>query len=274
MFPIPSGASAAVGAASLPQAPPRKPSLFDDDHRRQTLLALGSGILGGRDLQSGLAGATQNLLGLNQQLRAERRPQREFGGPDDAFEIVTDPRTGARTVNEVPAFQSYLKAKRLKAKDVADINGRAMYAVEQLPAEQRSAAYQQMLANPERYGVDPETMPSSYDPTYGSMAASMGMTVAQGQTRAQAASNASDMRDNRANIQRDRETRTGIYRDRSEATTQQGAARVAQGASRLAITQANAGRKGSGGGRSKSGLDPRYEYRVSPDGRVQKRLKH
>ncbi|WP_129340617.1 hypothetical protein [Sphingomonas desiccabilis] len=276
---IPAGlaaAGAATGASRLPAAPPRPAGLWDHGNRHKTLLAIGAGLLSGGNFGEGMARAGQNVLGLEESLRTSSKAGREFGGPDDAFEIITDPVTGERSVQPVPAFQEYLEAKRVKQKDVADINGRAMFALQQLPEDQRPAAYEQMRQNPEHFGVDPTKMPEAYDPNYAAVTSGMGMTVSQALTRQQAKDNAAALQDYRQDVQADRTARTGIYRDRSIATTAQGAqriaqgdARIAQGAQRLAISKT----KGSGGGSSRGGLDNRYEYRIGPNGQVQKRLK-
>jgi hypothetical protein len=267
---LPASAVATPAARSLPVAPPSaaRGGLWDHGNRHKTLIALGTGLLSGGNFSDGVARAGQNVLGLEEQLRAQQVRQREYGGPDDAFEITTDPVTGERTTRGVPEFQEYLEQKRTKQKDVADINGRVMYALQQLPEEQRAAAYANIRANPHFYGVDPANMPEQYDPVYASTAAGMGMTVSQAMTRRQAADNAADLADYRGDIQRDRETRTGIYRDRSTALTSQGAARIGQAGERIAISKAKGSGKGSGG--SGGG---QYEYRMGPNGRIQKRLK-
>lgn len=241
---------------NLPAPPPHKASLFDKDHRRDSLLAIGTGLLSGFNFTDGLAAAGQNLQAQRQLVRDENRGgKREFGGPDNAFEIVTDPRTGQRTVSAVPQFQAYLQQKRIKPKDVADMNGRAMYALQQLPPEQREAAYAHIRANPSQYGVDADTMPTSYDPVYADMAGRMGMTVSQALTRQQATDNAQATKDYRADVQADRETRTGIYRDRAAATTAQGNARLAQGQERIAISKAKGAGGGGGGSKRKPKLN-------------------
>src|SRR3546814_15971126 len=102
-------------------------------------------------------------LGLQQDLRQEGRPV--LGGPDDAFEIYTDPQTGERSYKPVKEFVEYNENKRTKQKDVADINGRVMYAISQLPEADRPAAYQDVLQNPHFYGVDPDAMPREYSQT-------------------------------------------------------------------------------------------------------------
>jgi hypothetical protein len=232
-------------APGLPTAPPSaRAGLWDPGNRHKTLLAIGTGLLSGHSFADGVGAAGRNVFALDDQLQAASRKTREFGGPDNSFEIITDPATGHRTTRAVPEFQEYLEHKRVKAKDTADINGRAMFSLAQLPEKDRPGAYAAIRANPEQYGVDPTTMPDTYDPHYVAMAAGMGMTVSQGLTRQRADQNADNLQDYRKDLQADRETRTGIYRDRAAATTAQGNARIAQGAQRISISQA----KGSGGG--------------------------
>lgn len=270
----PPGASLQQPTPSLPATPPSaRAGLWDPGNRHKTLLAIGTGLLSGHSFADGVGAAGRNVFALDDQLQASAKKTREFGGPDNSFEIVTDPATGQRSVRAIPEFQDYLDHKRTKAKDTADINGRAMFSLSQLPEKDRPGAYAAIRANPERYGVDPTTMPETYDPQYVAMASGMGMTVSQGLTRQRADQNADNLQDYRKDIQADRETRTGIYRDRAAATTAQGNARLAQGAQRIAISKA----KGSGGGgkgsKSSGGLDPRYDYRMGPNGVMQKRLK-
>ena len=254
-------------APQLPQPPPKAASLFDKDHRRSTLLAIGSGMLSGSSFGDGLGNASKNLFGLNQSLIAERKKQTSYGGPDNSFEITIDPATGQRTPRAVPEFQDYLEQKRTKARDTADINGRAMSSLQRLPEAERSGAYAKMIANPDFYGIDPTRMPPTYDPTYANSTANMGMTVAQSLAGTQRSTNAENLQDYRAGVSADRLERTGIYRNRAEATTAQGNARIgqgnariAQGAERIGITRANAGRTGAKakGKRSASNNDLSY----------------
>ena len=238
---------APITPTQLPTMPPKRASLFDKDHRQQSLLAIASGLLSSRNFGEGLGGAAQNLFGLQQNLRQEGRQRHEFGGPDDAFEIITDPQTGARTVKDVPVFQDYLSKKRVKAKDTADLNGRAMFALSKLPEADRPAVYSAMLANPEQYGIDPDTMPEQYDPRYTTVAGQMGMTVAQAQTRDQARDNSDATAAYRKEVQADRTARTGIFRERAAATTAQGEARIG-----IARTKALPKAKPAGKGRGKT----------------------
>jgi hypothetical protein len=216
----PTGAITSTSYASrLPSPPPavKAPSLFDKQHRQDTLLALGSGLLTGQNFGDGLSAAAQNVMGLKKQLRVEQTKTHEFGGPDDAFDITTDPTTGQRTVRPVPEFVDYLHREKTKPKDVADMNGRAMHALQQLPEADRPAAYQAIRTNPAAYGVDVSTMPAQYDPHYAAMASDMGMTVSQAMTRQQAGDNAAAAAAARAALQADRDKRTGIYAGRSAA---------------------------------------------------------
>lgn len=270
---VPPGASLQQ-TPSLPATPPStRAGLWDPGNRHKTLLAIGTGLLSGQSFFDGVGKAGQNVFGLDDQLQAASRKTREFGGPDNSFEITTDPKSGQRSVRPVAEFQDYLDHKRVKAKDTADLNGRAMFSLAQLPEKDRPGAYAAIRANPEQYGVDASTMPETYDPQYVAMASGMGMTVSQGLTRQRADQNAANLQDYRKDIQEDRKERTGIYRERAAATTAQGNARLAQGAERISISKA----KGSGGGgkgsKSSGGLDPRYDYRMGPNGVMQKRLK-
>src|SRR3546814_9311660 len=86
------------------------------------LLAIAAGMGQGLNFGDGLGAAARNLYGLQQDLRQEGRPV--LGGPDDAFEIYTDPQTGERSYKPVKEFVEYNENKRTKQKDVADINGR------------------------------------------------------------------------------------------------------------------------------------------------------
>ena len=271
---VPPAQSFAQQAPGLPAAPPSaRAGLWDPGNRHKTLLAIGSGLLSGRSFADGVGAAGRNVFALDDQLQAASRKTHEFGGPDNTFDIATDPTTGQRTVRAVPEFQEYAERKRKKGKDTADLNGRAMFALSQLPPEQQPEAYAAIRANPAQYGVDPETMPDTFDPRYVAMAAGMGMTVSQSMTRQRADQNADNLQDYRKDIQQDRQERTGIYRDRAAATTAQGNARLAQGQQRIAISKTKGSGGGGKGGSKSGGLDPRYDYRIGPNGVMQKRLK-
>ncbi|MGK6323468.1 hypothetical protein ACMGDM_10290 [Sphingomonas sp. DT-51] len=215
-----------------------------------------------------MANASRNLMGLRDRLDTQNRQLHEYGGPDGAFEITTDPRTGEQSVQEVPQFRDYLDQRRRKPKDTADLNGRAMYALQQLPEADRPAAYAAMRANPEQFGVDPSNMPEAYDRSYVGLTANMGMTVAQATHRDQASIEGESRDMGRRAAAEDRAERTDIYRTRSEAAMAQGEARVG-----IARTRALPKAPPSRQGKAPADLDPRYEYRVLPGGRYQRRLK-
>jgi hypothetical protein len=116
-------------------------------------------------------------------LRKEAFKSTTYGGPDNRFEITTDGQ-GNRSVREVPEFARVVQEEREakmapKPSDVQDRRSRALYGIMQLPPEQRSAAYQDLMSDPARYGVDTSGMPAVWSDTYGTVAGNMGMTVPQ-----------------------------------------------------------------------------------------------
>jgi len=203
-----------------------KPALFDADHRRQTLLTMAAALAGGRNLGESIANVTSGLAGLNGALSTEQRKSRELGGPDNSFEIITDPKTGERTYQPVKPLQDYIKDKAMKPKDVADMNGRAMFSILQMPEADREAAYAGVLANPEHYGVDRASLPPTYDPTYAALTSGMGMTVSQAMIRKRAEeSGALDAEYQRWKMANGAE-QTKIAGKRAEAQIRQGDERV------------------------------------------------
>jgi hypothetical protein len=201
---------------------------FDDDNYQQTMLKLAAGFFGSQNFGDGLANAAGTIAQTNDALKRSSQPQ--LGGPDDAFEVYTDPQTGERSYKPVEAFQGYLQGKRTKPKDVADMNGRVMDAILQLKPEEQEAAYTHVLSNPDIYGVDPETLPKAWNPTYGRILGNMGMTVSQALTRRQAATNAQ-------NTDRHREA-AGVDRGRQlDLAEERAATQAAQGAERLRLAR-------------------------------------
>ncbi|WP_216365598.1 hypothetical protein [Sphingobium sp. SA916] len=127
----------------------------------------------------------------NAGLRREAQKSVTYGGPNNRFEIMTDAQ-GNRTVREVPEFAKAAQDERdakaraereAKAapswKEAQDLKARLVYQIGKLPADQRAAAYADLIANPQRYGISPEGMPSAWSDTYGTVAGNSGMTVAQ-----------------------------------------------------------------------------------------------
>ncbi|MFN3776781.1 hypothetical protein [Sphingomonas parapaucimobilis] len=222
----------------LPKAPPstmRRPTPWDREHISETLLGMGAGFLSNRNFGDGLGNAAQALAGRNRDLRAEQDKAVSYGGPNDQFEITQDA-YGNRTVREVPEFRAAneraAKAKNApSAQDVADMRSRALYAIAtQVPPEQRQAAYQRLLANPQQFGVDTTGMPSQWDDQYGTMGGMMGLNVNQSLTQERANQVAQD-----AMRHRQVQESQGAQRiEQGAQRVQQGAARVAQGAARVA----------------------------------------
>lgn len=116
----------------LPAPPPpkRKASAFDDDHYQQTMLAIAAGFFGSNNFGDGLANAAKSIYNQNDMIRQEGRPT--LGGPDDAFEIYTDPQTGEHVFKPIQAAIDYQRHKVQKPAQRADMVGRVHYAISQL----------------------------------------------------------------------------------------------------------------------------------------------
>lgn len=255
--------------APTPIAPPEAPKavqgtgLWDPGNRHKTLLAIGTGLLSGRDFFSGVGAAGQNILGLSDRLEvANKKKLPEIGGPDNSFEIHTDPETGERTYKPIAAFQDYKRDTREKPKDVADMTGRAMYNLSRLPKEEQAAAYADMVANPKDYGLEPDWIArTEYDPNYVAMRAGMGSNVSQ--------SRGADTRDRGTDARISQgERRLGIYGERSEALTRQGDTRVG-----LAVTKANAPKAPPSTRKGKGSSGSKAPTRFGPQGQLQMRVK-
>jgi hypothetical protein len=228
----------------LPQAPPgvakRSTDPWAHGNRSKTLLDIGAAFLSSDDFFRGLGNASSALSGRHEQLNKASIPQITYGGPDDQFEISTDPTTGERTIREVPEFAQAVAAKRastraLSPKDQTDLRARAIYAIGQLPPEQRNAAYADLMNNPGRYGVDTTGLPPGWDETYGSVMGGIGQPVGAAQ----------------ANADRDRAFDHRVTQDRIRNT--QTERRLGQGDQRLTISR----NKGSGGAK-------RNTFKASP----------
>ena len=165
----------------------------------------------------GLGAAAGVMSDRHSGLRAENAKSTTYGGPDGRFAITTDAQ-GNRTVQEVPEFAKAVQEEREarsapKATDVYDRRSRALYAVSQLPKEQRAAAYADVLQNADAYGIDTRGMPPVWNDTYGQVAGGMGLNVNQALT----------------NVRADR-----VADNRIETNV----ARTAQGSERIAISRA------------------------------------
>jgi len=244
--------------------------MWDKEHISETLAQIGAGFFAGRNFGDGLGNAAQAIAGRNRDLRAEQAKSVSYGGPNDQFEITQDA-YGNRTVREVPEFRAAneraAKAKNApSATDVADMRSRALYAIAtQVPPEQRQAAYQRLLANPQQFGVDTTGMPAQWDDQYGTMGGMMGLNVNQSLTQERANQVAQD-----AMRHRQVQESQGAQRiEQGAQRVQQGAARVAQGAARLAKAPPSGGaRKGYSKVNSKAEYDalPRGSKYIAPDG--------
>jgi hypothetical protein len=162
---------------------------------------------------AGLGGAMQSIGSGTRKLREDQRKSISYGGPEDQFEIATDA-NGNRTIRQVPEFAAAIEAKRKAAKapgpkDNLDFRGRAVYAINQLPAKERAAAYQDLMAHPDQYGIDVEGMPSQWSDRYGEIAGTMGMNVPM------AITNDRNNADTASTIQ-DRKSRQGLGERRLE----------------------------------------------------------
>ena len=225
----------------LPPAPPpvKKPSIWDDQHRKDTLLAISAGILQGDNFAEGMGSVAKNLLAQRQALRSEGKPT--LGGPDDAFEITTDPVTGKHTFTPIQAALDYQRSKTVKPAQRADMVGRVHYAISQLPEEQRAAAWADVQANPEAYSLTDEDVATEYDPQRSAILANTGMTVSQALTRSQASENADAAEVARQEALRLRGQMVDIARRRTDAS-------ISQGQQRIGIAQQALNNRGSGKG--------------------------
>lgn len=232
----------------LPPAPPptKKPSIWDNDHRRDTLLAISAGILSGDNFAEGMGGVAKNLLAQRQALKAEGRPT--LGGPDDAFEIYTDPETGQHVFKPIQAAIDYQRSKTVKPAQRADMVGRVHYAISQLPEDQRAAAWADIQANPEAYNLTDEDVATEYDPQRSAILANTGMTVSQALTRSQASENADEAEAARQAALNLRRQALGIAERRANAS-------ISQGQQRISIAQQALNKRGSGKG-GKGGKTP------------------
>ena len=232
----------------LPEPPPsvrkKAPTIWDKDHISETLLNIGQAFLSNQNFGEGLGAAAGVMSDRQAGLRRENQRSVTYGGPGNRFEIATDPE-GNRTVREVPEFAAAIREEQAAKnapdpKDLADARSRVVFAVSRLPKEQRQAAYADVIANPQRYGISPEGMPQAWDDTYGTVAGQSGLTVNQALAN----------------------TRADRVADNRIATND---ARTAQGAARLDLTRTKDARaalkasappsvrKGGGGGKPRSG---------------------
>ena len=253
---------------ALPTPPPsttQRPSIWDREHISETLAGIGAGFFAnGQSFGAGLGAAAKSLAIGSRQLREDSKKSLSYGGPDNQFEITTDPLTGARTVRQVPEFAAAAEAaRRTKTaptpKDNIDFRSRAVHAISQLPVEQRQAAYADLIANPGSYGVDTAGMPSAWSDQYGSVAGGLGLNVNQSISQ----DLRRDVQDHRVATDARRLDQTDRRLTQGDARVSQGAVRVAQGAERLRKSPPSTRRGASHG---YSAPKSRAEYAALPSG--------
>lgn len=161
----------------LPQAPPatidrKRYRPFDKGNRQDALLAIGTGLLSHPEsFSAGIGAAGENLGQLRKGYDTLQRKSVTTGGPDDAFQITTDPVTGQRTYEPIAPVQGYLKDKAAalrapKAPNAGDnvaMRGKTMAAILQLPPIQQAQAYSDFRADSSRLGYD-LGLPSEWNP--------------------------------------------------------------------------------------------------------------
>lgn len=214
----------------LPAPPPsaKGPSIWDKQHISETLANISAGFLSNQNFAQGVGAAAQSIAGSSRQLREEGRKSTTYGGPGDQFAITTDA-NGNRTVAKVPEFAQAVEDERAaknapSPKDRTDARSRAVFAVSQLPPEQRQQAYANLIAHPEAYGIDARGLPQAWSDEYGSVAGYLGTPVDKRLDNTRADRLADDRIETNA------------------ARVAQGDARVAQGAQRVALS-AQAGQR-------------------------------
>jgi hypothetical protein len=232
-------------APSLPSLPPsaraKGPSIWDKQHISETLANISAGFASGQNFSDGLGAAAQTISGRNRQLRDDQKRAVSYGGPGDQFEISSDA-YGNRSIREVPEFRAANERAAAQkhapsAKDSADLRARALYAIStQVPPQERAAAYQRLITNPQTFGIDTTGLPAQWDDQLGTLGGMMGMTVDQSLSQERANVVAKDQMRHRQvqEGQADQRVQQGAARvAQGEARVAQGAARVAQGAQRL-----------------------------------------
>lgn len=133
------------------------------------------------NLLGGFADATAEYQAANQKLTT-------VGGPDDAFEITTDPNDPTkRTYKPIEAVQSYLRDKaeaaaaiklRPELKEVRDARGAVGSAIAKLPPEKQAAAYEMIRQDPASWGIPDGVLPE-YDADAIKTMGGMGFTAPQ-----------------------------------------------------------------------------------------------
>src|SRR3546814_12129288 len=93
---------------NLPKAPPnRSTNPFAKENRRDTLLAIGAGMMRGGNLGESMANAAEATLSSRKDLRSRTDKQTALGGRAAAFEIVTAPEPRGRSYLQGAGFHEY-----------------------------------------------------------------------------------------------------------------------------------------------------------------------
>jgi len=144
-------------------------------------------FLSNQDFGAGLGAAAGSIGDRMKAIRAENTKSVALGGPDNSFEVVTDPKTGQRTYRPVEAFQKYATDKYNREhaptrKETLETASSGMAAIMALPPEQRPAAAAALKARMREQGHDVGNLPDAenYSDQAATFVRDMGVpTVAQ-----------------------------------------------------------------------------------------------
>jgi len=169
---------------------------FSKENRSDTLLAIGTGLLSHPEsFAAGIGAAGEKAGALRKDYLTPTTSK--LGGPDDAFQVITDKRTGEQTFKPVEPFVSYLDRKAAatrapKPNDNVDMRSSTANAILNLPPEQQEAAYHALRADADRLGYD-LGMPEQYTPVALEAWRDQGITASAAASGARAAENAAQL---------------------------------------------------------------------------------
>lgn len=227
--------AAPQGALSPPQLPKPPASIqrkkinpWDKQHIALALLDLSKGMASGGTFLEGLGAAGRGMAGRMYDEQKAELGSTEVGGPDNAFEIHTDA-DGNRTYTPIAAVTDYLDGKKKrenapKPKETAELVGDSLYAVEQLPPEQRPGAYQLLIDQAKAAGHDVSWAPPEYSPTFSKAMIARTIGARQGSANAATAAQRAEM-----NADRDAAREASIrFREAADARARAAAGRSAE----------------------------------------------
>ncbi len=181
---VPVGAFSSLQAPLAPvKAAPERFKPFSKENRSDTLMAIGTGLLSHPEsFAAGIGAAGENVGALRSKFQKDAKKSTALGGPDNAFQVTTDPETGEQTFKEVPAFKSYLDSKRRAStapgpKDTVAATASLATLVENYPPEQRDNAWKLGKAYLQQQGYS-INLPDEYNSGAGGVLAGMGLTPA------------------------------------------------------------------------------------------------